>query len=95
MAEYIVREKAWRKVNRAKNIEEALNFIDSIPTADVVEVKHGEWVYWQPNGIDHLWKCSVCNGAISTPMKFVAEYIKYCEHCGAKMDLKGGADNGK
>jgi hypothetical protein len=38
MAEYIEREKAWRKVNRAKNIEEALNFIDSIPTADVVEV---------------------------------------------------------
>jgi hypothetical protein len=38
MAEYIEREKAWRKVNKAKNIEEALNFIDSIPTADVVEV---------------------------------------------------------
>lgn len=38
MAEYIEREKVWRKVNRAKNIEEALNIIDSLPTADVVEV---------------------------------------------------------
>ena len=38
MAEYIEREKAWRKVNRAKNIEEALNIIDSLPTADVVPV---------------------------------------------------------
>jgi hypothetical protein len=41
MAEYIEREKAWRKVNRAKNIEEALNIIDSLPTADVVPV---EWI---------------------------------------------------
>lgn len=38
MAEYIKREKAWRKVNRAKNIEEALNLIDSLPAADVVPV---------------------------------------------------------
>ena len=50
MAEYIEREKAWRKVNRAKNIEEALKLIDSLPTADVVEVvrckecKYCEWV---------------------------------------------------
>lgn len=38
MAEYIEREKAWRKVNRAKNIEEALNIIDGLSTADVVPV---------------------------------------------------------
>ena len=38
MAEYIEREKAWRKVNWAENIEEALHLIDSIPAADVVPV---------------------------------------------------------
>ena len=54
--------------------------------ADFVEIKHGEWVYWQPDGTNHLWTCSVCDGAISTPMPFVAKHIAYCERCGAKMD---------
>jgi hypothetical protein len=61
--------------------------------ADFVEVKHGEWVYWQPDGTNHLWKCSVCGGAIVTPMRFVAKHIAFCEHCGADM-RKEGADNG-
>lgn len=68
------------------NVPKLFDWLNSQPTADVVEVKHGEWVYWQPNGTNHLWRCSVCGGAISTPMKFVADHIKYCEHCGAKMD---------
>ena len=58
--------------------------------ADFVEVRHGEWEYWQPDGTKHLWNCSVCNNAISTPMPFVAKHIAYCEHCGAKMNVKGG-----
>ena len=61
--------------------------------ADFVEVKHGKWLYWQPNGTNHLWKCSVCDNAISTPMPFVAKHIAFCEHCGADM-RKEGADNG-
>ena len=61
--------------------------------ADFVEVKHGEWLYWQPDGTNHLWKCSVCDGAIVTPMRFVAKHIAFCEHCGADM-RKEGADNG-
>lgn len=74
--------------------EDLEDIICKIPTADVVEVKHGEWVYWQPDGTNHLWNCSVCGGAISTPMKFVADHIKYCEHCGAKMDGERKCDNG-
>ena len=35
---YIKREKAWRKVNRAKNIEEALDLIDKLPAEKVREV---------------------------------------------------------
>lgn len=61
--------------------------------ADFVKVKHGEWVYWQPDGTNHLWVCSVCNAAIVTPMPFVAKHIAFCEHCGADMRKKG-ADNG-
>ena len=52
------------------------------PTADVVEVKHGEWIAnlikpW--NGVVVNWKCSVCEGISS-------EYGNYCLHCGAQMD---------
>ena len=60
---------------------------------DFVEVKHGKWLYWQPGGNNHLWKCSVCGGAIVTPMRFVAKHIAFCEHCGADM-REEGVDNG-
>lgn len=93
MARYIDADKIKSKLQK-KSINSATTFINTVligllddePTADVVEVKYGEWVYWQPDGTNHLWSCSVCGGAISTPMKFVADHIKYCEHCGAKMD---------
>lgn len=49
MAEYIEREKAWRKVNRVKNIEEALNIIDSLPTVDVIPViRCKDCIYYEP-----------------------------------------------
>ena len=62
--------------------EDIINSIDNQPTADVVEVKHGEWIAnlikpW--NGVVVNWKCSVCEGISS-------ENINYCPHCGAKMD---------
>ena len=47
------------------------------PTADVVEVKHGEWIDLNITE----WQCSECNYRVerwnNTP---------YCPHCGAKMD---------
>lgn len=91
----VVSKKAYEQVKweRDTAIEQLKSYgVGFCENADVVEVKHGGWVYWQPDGTNHLWRCSVCDGAISTPMKFVADHIKYCEHCGAKM--KGGADNG-
>ena len=88
MAEYIEREKAWRKVNRAKNIEEALNIIDSLPTADVDKVKHGEWIKPYINKYGHPCHCcSLCGFKASQQDK------NFCPNCGAKMDLRAGADN--
>lgn len=51
---------------------------ENTPTADVVEVKHGEWVI---NSDGYYPYCSICetepkNGVMS----------KYCPECGAKMD---------
>jgi hypothetical protein len=61
-------------------------FIDAVPAADVVEVRHGRWL---PSGIPDsiLDKCSECGfdtGAFT---------FRYCPNCGAKMD--GGQDDGQ
>lgn len=62
------------------------------PDEDVVEVKHGEWIEVNQIGknsrhIKYTTKqCSVCgywNGRKKT---------NYCPNCGAKMDLKEGAE---
>jgi hypothetical protein len=66
----------------------ALTIIDNAPTADVVEVKHGEWVEKdcitesnRGRTIHYVTnKCSVCgkwNGRHKS---------NYCPNCGAKMD---------
>ena len=58
--------------------ESLLRIIDEQPTADVVEVKHGEWV---KNGKTHT--CSCCGYFyINVDM----EDDNYCPNCGAKMD---------
>lgn len=51
-----------------------------IPTADVVEVKHGEWV---DNGIQDsmLSECSLCGFPCG------AYTFNYCPNCGAKMSV--------
>jgi len=50
-----------------------------VPTADVVEVVHGEWKKrknWR------LYVCSACSHENDEP-------YRYCPNCGAKMDGKG------
>lgn len=57
------------------------SIIDNTPTADVVEVRHGEW------GFDGLgWTCSECGEYALTNKSKVQVHSTYCPHCGAKMD---------
>ena len=57
--------------------------INEVPTADVVEVRHGEWAVKDLNNSLYESKkaphCSVCNY-----MSFIR--YDYCPNCGAKMD---------
>ena len=57
----------------------AQEIIKTIPTADVVEVKHGEWKRIIRNGKPRGLKCSLCG-------KHIHFHENYCPNCGAKMD---------
>lgn len=52
------------------------------PTADVVEVRHGQWV--QNEHYTTIYKCSECGRHIEARCDPEVPY-PYC-HCGAKMD---------
>lgn len=104
MAEYIDRETMLKYIEENNTADEWIvgqynadwiySFIESQPTADVVEVKHGCWndniqKVTSPAGVtkDYLvgYKCSVCGRTESRKEP-------YC-NCGAKMD--GGRADGR
>ena len=69
-------------------IDTCITLIKIIPTADVAEVKRGEW---QKETDDFDWeyiKCSVCGEELYPPDNDDTFDIlpKYCQTCGAKMD---------
>ncbi len=79
----------------AKSMVEFVNHIMDIPAADVVEVKHGEWLQTkEPLGhqdVDCI-ECSVCHDSWvideDFDFEFHKQYWNYCPNCGAKMDSR-------
>jgi uncharacterized OB-fold protein len=65
-----------------------MNCIKEQPTADVAEVKHGEWVLNKSKTTGSTEaKCSVCGrDCVYQIINGVYEFENYCPHCGAKMD---------
>lgn len=66
-----------------------IDLLDSIPAADVVEVRHGRWEKSEDNYYSlNLVKCSVCHEEwcfeIDDDVKDLN--YNYCPNCGAKMD---------
>ena len=60
------------------------------PTADVVEVKYGQWKKHRDDGDCEYIECSVCREEFYPPNNEFEfdNYPKYCQECGAKMDGK-------
>ena len=64
--------------------------IDSIPTADVEEIRYGEWIplkqekHWADTGTTSTSIVGFCCSVCGAEEKFK---YRYC-HCGAKMDGK-------
>ncbi len=97
--EYIEREKAIKEAITERDLhspftpelcgwrvgaEKVANRLASIPAADVVEVRHGQWhdVYMS-SASTFVGTCSVCGISNDIPPVPLA---KYCPSCGAKMD---------
>ena len=70
MADYIAREDVKELLEQYGAAEDALTLIDTIPAADVVEVKYGQWIVtdvdWGysdaagKNVVSRKYACSVC-----------------------------------
>lgn len=65
-------------------IDAVMEAIDKQPTADVQEVKHGEWKNQEPGYRVADFMCSVCHSESD-------KLFDYCPDCGARMD---GVANG-
>lgn len=88
MAEYIDREKMLKYLEKTNtdndwvvgqyNADWIYSFIESQPTADVEEVRHGQWLPQIVSGVK-VWDCSECK-TLGSP------HWKRCPICEAKMD---------
>lgn len=67
--------------------EDVINAIKNIPSADVVEAKHGKWVEQEDFLGDTYYDCSCCGESFclieGTPTD---NMYNFCPNCGAKMD---------
>lgn len=77
--------KTGERNSEIKGARKVIGRIQAIPTADVVEVRHGKWVYINRdlNYVD--CKCSECD-YIDTFVNDTDFFDNYCPNCGAKMD---------
>lgn len=71
---------------RACGTGDAIDIIEDAPTVDAVPVVHTRWAHL---GGDE-WCCPVCGFVITTEGSWDKPTKKYCEDCGAKMDIEGG-----
>lgn len=63
------------------------SFIETAPAADVVEVRHGEWIEHDDDWCGAYYTCSACGCDWTTIDGTPQENnMKYCPECGAKMD---------
>lgn len=99
MNSYIIKEIAIEKIKCKKpkvlyseygvgyerGLEDAIAILNATPAEDVQMVKHGRWISRISTG-DSM-KCSICGNSSIQP-------DRSCGHCGARMDLKDGEQNG-
>lgn len=93
---YIEREAVLREMTSkplpkdAQHLYFAMrNMVRKAPTADVAEVRHGEWIAVPSSDMStgKAYKCSECK-----KMRYGVRLPPYCQECGAKMDGKANKE---
>ena len=87
----IERKAPQQDINNLTNKLEVLDYLigltikENAPTINAEPVRHGRWEYKASRASNGKlkWHCSVC-GII--PLFDGVAVLKYCHHCGAKMD---------
>lgn len=84
--EYIRREDAIRlaEQGQVQGFPWQFQMLVRLPPADVVEVKHGEWI----SECEPHYECSECHHWFH-----LYQYMNYCPNCGAKMDAQRERSN--
>ena len=67
------------------NVPKLLDWLNSQPTADVVEVKRGYWKR-EDNKVCYWYVCSECRDEIPRNKYGGWSFPNYCPNCGARMD---------
>lgn len=84
MAGYVSKDVLYKLCEGNGTFRLHVSHIDQMKDADVAPVVHGRWVHL---GGDE-WACSSCGFVICTDGDREKPSAKYCQGCGAKMDLK-------
>lgn len=93
MARYIDAEKlekdGWWALrsyqqDATTNVYETKKMTD-FPTADVVEMKKGKWIYEGIRGRFPACRCSVCGSIENADWAVILDGANFCPHCGADM----------
>ena len=66
---------------RACWVDDALDYIDSEPAADVAPVRHGRWIEKETYNLCIMYDCSLCGDRILDN----GHHWYYCPNCGARM----------
>lgn len=81
MIDYIDKEIAAKGLRMAHDYDGEA-YINAIPSADVVEVRHGRWLSKDPApGWSWYATCSACGERQTIERR----YTHYCPNCGAEM----------
>ena len=91
MKRYIDVDKAKEVFHHKTGSSSFDSFIDDVPTADVVEVRHGEWINQFPYyALDGRYlkaqECSICHSIFVSDGNTPYSNHPYCCECGAKMN---------
>lgn len=91
-ADYILSKHQEASTNRQywKGFRDARKVLADIPTVDIDPVVHGTWA---ESGYAGFMCCSGCRECYISVHWLNGKKWGYCPNCGAKMDLKEGADD--